>query len=244
MITPIFGKDFIRLFFPELDGEGLNLYSQSPTIYIFDAQPTRTDAAAGTGADSTISSWTEQDTAPFARFYTVPAIDDPEPTSTTNSRTYWEAINFRYAAAEQIQTLVRAFEIERVTALDDLLIASKNELKGYFPGLSNYVDDNDLDEYLVLATDKVKNDIQKKGLDWYKLREHSRLKLALIYKTIALSQLGQIREVNDRFKFRFDQFEKWYTEEMAALVLPYDSDGDGLAEEKRTPGDSTQFLYR
>lgn len=238
MNRDIFGKDLVHALYPEVDKEPFILPSQNPTIYIFDEKPSRTNAAAGTGATATVTTWTAQDVPPYVRFWTVPAIDDPSTDSADQYETYWEAINFRYQTSEQVQTIVRAFDVYRGQATAELPQIAIQDFKNHYPGLASYVSEAELEEFGALALDTLRTDLSNKGLDWYKLRNHVELKLPLVYKAIAMAALSQIRAEGDRFQIRYNEFNRLYGEALAALKLPYDSDGDGEPEGQIQAGTS------
>lgn len=239
------GVSFTRQLFYERDEAPSNLPTQNPTIYYFDSEPTRSAAEYGVGSFRTVSSWTELLSSPYTRSWSVPPINDPDPTGTTAKKTYWEAINILLqGSAAQTQCILRAFDITRPAATDDNADITVDSLKNFYPAIQRYMDDTELGELIPIALEQIRKDLKKKNVDWYKLRNQSELNLALTYKTIALQSLGSIRDPQDRHAFRFDQFEKWYNEEIASLVLQYDSDGDGAADTTTNLSTNTQVLSR
>lgn len=239
------GVSFTRQLFYERDEAPANLPIQNPTIYYFDSEPTRSIAENGVGSFRTVSSWTELLSTPYTRSWSVPPINDPDPTGTTNKKTYWEAINILLeGSAAQTQCILRAFDITRPAATDDNADISVDDLKNFYPAIARYMSDADLEDMIPIALETIRKDLKKKNVDWYKLRNQSELNLALTYKTIALQCLASIREPNDRHSFRFDQFEKWYQEEIQSLVLIYDSDGDGNPDTTTQLSVNTQVLSR
>lgn len=244
MKRDIFGKDLVHYLYPEVDEKPFNLPTQTPTIYIFNEKPNSTDAAAGTGATAGIVTWTAQDVTPFARVWTVPAIDDPDTGSSNSYETYWEAINFRYQSSEQIQTIIRSFNIYRGEATAERPDVSVQDLRNVYPAINKYCSESELDEFLTFALDTVRLDLKNKGLDWYRLRNHEELKLPLVYKTIAMASLSQVRTPGDRFELRYTEFNKLYGEALTAIKLPYDNDGDGEPDGEIPAGTSHWIVDR
>lgn len=244
MKTYHFGIDIERIFTVEINEQPFNLPNQSPSIYVFDSQPSLENAQDGTGSFQTITSWTQSAIPPYARAYTIAAIDDPDPDGSVWYRDYWVAVNFKFASSEQTQTKVEAFRVQRSISVSDPIEIGKGDLTAIFPNIESYISDDDLEALLPVCLSQVRRDLKKKGKEWGQFRNHSELKMAVCYKAIALQALVSIREPDDRHAFRFDQFEKWYQAEMASLYLDYDADNDGLAETKEQAKTQTVFLYR
>lgn len=226
----VFGKDIIRRFYPTEANEPLNLPTQTPTIYIFDEQPSRSEAIAGTGALSTVSIWAAASVSPFERTYTISALTDPEPTSITANAVYWEAINFVTKTAGQTQTVVRAFTVERVEGSESHPGTKASDLTDIYPALKAYLTTEQLDAHLKLAEDELKIDIEALGLVWSRIKDLNKLKLVLAWKAISLSAESQIKSVEDKFDKRAKLYEDKYNRALKNISVPYDSNGDGLSD--------------
>lgn len=230
MSNYVYGKDIIRKFFPIENGVPLALFSQSPTIHIFSDKPSRSAAIAGTDALQTVTSWTEYKFSPYERRYTVTAIADPDPTSTTLWDRYWEAIRFFTKSGGQAQTIIRSFIVERIEGSDEVPGTTVADLKKVYPGITAYADDPQLFESIGLAESELKRYFRAKGIKWSRVSDLSQVRLPLAYKALALCAFSQVKEDNDRFHLRFNQFEAWYKEALGAIALPVDEDGDGEPE--------------
>lgn len=222
-----FGSDIIREFIPRPGEEFLPFPSQNPTIYIFEDKPTRTIAAAGTGAIATISSWTQLTAVPHAYQYVIPAIDDPDPTGVTAEVRYWEAVNYISQSGEQTQTVIRSFNIYRDEAGQDRPGTTVEDLKKVFPQISSYASDEQLDEVLLLAEDEIKRNLAKRGFLWSRLRNLHQIKIALAYRAIAFNAMNQIVAEKDRHDIRFHNYLELSSNALNSALLPYDEDGDG-----------------
>lgn len=227
MASNVFGKDISRVFFPLEDNEPLNLPSQVPALYLYETRPNYTDAAAGTGALQSLTYWTHDENTPFPRSFTWNAVDDPSPSTQAQAKTYYEAINFRTQASEQIQTLVRSLTLERVQELDSVPGTSIQDLKDAYPGISNYLTDAQLEEILEDALEEFKIDLEGKGIEYHKVYDLRKSRLALAYKAISLSMLSQIRERDDKHNFRYEEYKEKYTAIMNLITIPIDTDSDG-----------------
>lgn len=240
----IFGKDISRQFNPTQNNEHISLPTQTPTIYIFASNPSRTVARAGTGAAATISSWTELSTFPYTRTYTITAIADPDPTGITDYKDYWEAINYVAKTAGDTLTTIRHFRLERAAGTDSKPGTTVNDLKNIYPAITSYLTDDQLTQFIGIARDEMQLELEAQGLEWSKLSDLYKTKLALAYKTIALAALSQIKEQGDRHHIRYEEFTKRGVSALKTLDLPYDADGDGQAEAARPLRQEHVYLIR
>lgn len=230
MATNVFGKDISRVFFPLENNEPLNLPSQVPALYLYDTRPSYEDAADGTGSVQSKTYWTHDETTPFPRSYTWDAVDDPSPTAQAQASTYWEALNFRNQASEQIQTIVRSLVLARTEELDSDVSTSVQDLRDAYPHISNYLTDVQLGEILEDALEEFKIDLEGRDIDYSKVYDLKKCRLALAYKAISLSCLTQIRERDDKHNFRYEEYKEKYTALLRLINIPVDSDNDGQAD--------------
>lgn len=235
MNTYHWGVDLTRKFYPHVNDRPFQIPTQTPAIYVFLTMPTRDAAAAGTGAVQTITSWTQDAIEPFACSYTIAAIDDPEPTGGSYARTYYEAINYRLQTSEQVQTIIRSFDIERARAAAALPGASKEDCKRLYPALVKYVSDTELDDFIGAAQEEVRLSLYAKGFQWPAILQLEQLALPVAYKAISLASFSQMKEPGDRFDKRYEEFKAKCAELMNGIQLPVDKDGDGLPEEVAKP---------
>lgn len=226
----LFGKSFTRVFYAGNDGTAVQLPVQMPTIYIFDEQPTRQEAEAGTGAIQTITSWTQSSTTPFGNSYTVAAINDPDTTSSTVERVYWEAIRYTLEASEQVQTTIRSFEVRRAFGPDALPGTTVAQLKEVYPSISAYFSDAQLADFLETATTELLNYFHKKKLIWEHVDSLERLQLPLAYRTILVGLRTLVITQGDRHSERYRLFKEAHDEFMEGLALPYDTNQDGVSD--------------
>lgn len=235
-----FGVNLARRFYPLKDNQPFQLPTQTPAIYVFDAIPGRTEAAAGTGAIATITSWTASTVTPFVCAYTIPAIDDPDPASTVYAREYYVAINYILATSEQVQTKIEQLILERADGTSQIPKVSGEDIKAVYPAISSYATDSQMEDFLGMAHEQVQADLRAKGLSWAQILNLSDYKLAVAYKTIGMIALSQIREPNDRMRFRFDTFERWYSQALASVTAIMDTDRNGREDVAIQP--SSQWI--
>ncbi len=232
----VFGKSFSREFSPvDREGNAFKLPAQTPAIYVFKDQPSRDDAAAGTGALQTIATWTQSKSAPYTCTYTVAAIDDPNPASQflgVEDTIFWEAINCVTAEGEQTQTILRAFLVERPLGLPEVPATTVDDVKAVFPAISEYLTDAQITSFLSLAEEELRLDLENRGYVWGKIHNLKRAKLPLAYKVIELAALSQIKDSGDRFAIRADIFGKRYHAFVSGVTFTYDRDDDGKAEDE------------
>lgn len=239
-MTVNFGKDIIRRLYPEENGKPINLPVQDPTIYLFSAQPTLAAAAAGTGAVQTCTSWTQATVEPWTLTYSFTAINDPAPTSSTPSLTYWEALLYKLKTGAQVQTLLRTIELERVSGAPEQPETSTEDLVNIYPAITSYATEQQLKEFLAIAIQEIKTELESKGIEWAHVGNLTKLKLALAYKTISLVALSQIRERQDKHEYRYTEFDAKYQAQMQTIKLKVDEDQDGSYELEK---ESSKFYF-
>lgn len=223
-----FGKDIVRKLYPEENLQPLQVPVQNPTIYLFSAQPSLADAALGTNAIQTVTSWTQNGIAPYAITYSFTSVSDPSTTGSTYGRTYYEALLYRNKAAAQVQQVIRTFDLERPEAPAEAPNATVTDLANVYPAITAYATTPQLTEHIGIALEEIKTELRAKGLDWAQLGNQARLKYALAYKTISLVCLSQIREREDKHEFRYKEFQLKYQAQMDSIALPFDENKDGI----------------
>jgi len=241
-----FGQSITYWFYPLLDNETASipsaLLTQTPAIYVFDETvPTRSDAATGTNALSTITSWV-WNYQKRAWSFTVPAINDPHPDSNIPSRQYWIAINFRLQAAGQVQTVVKPLPLVRVVGHDKVVSVTQDDLKKYFPQVEAYSSELQRMAFISQATEEVKAALRAKGYEWAKIQRADRLDLCVIYKALSMIMLGQIQEPNDKFSIKYIEYKQSFSNALDSLKFEYQSEEGGQVVESKSP--STIFVVR
>ena len=239
-----FGKSFTYQFFPLADEVALtSLPSQTPAIYVFDdsGRPGYAEASAGTGAVQTVTSWTANGHNGYD--ITIAAIDDPDPDSTLARRTYWIAINFILASSEQSQCLIRALEMERVTAHHKRITVTSSDLQAFWPAINSYCTLVELDGMLDLSRAVIREDLRNKGFEWATLYRPDRLYHACVYKALDLACLSQLQQQGDKFDKLHEQFSRFFEQIMAGLKIEIDANLDGSPDGKASPG-GWSFLAR
>lgn len=232
MSSYIFGAPFTRRYFPEQDGQTVNLPDVAPTIYIFgETQPSLTDASAGTGAVQTITTWEKNENSPYDFAYTVDTINDPDPSSPVWCRTYWEAIKVKTLESGTPIVLVRSFELERPGLGDSFPRVTSLDLISVYPTITSYLSEDQLTDHIQLALTEIKLELEAKGLDWSSLKKRDRLFLAVAYKALAASVFSQIRDPNDKHALRWREWKEQSAKCLnLANSLPQDKNRDGSSE--------------
>lgn len=234
MTSYVFGKDITRKFYPLEDNEPIDLPSQVPSIYLFSSMPTLDHARSGTGAlSAAINYWEETPTTPFTRTYTIPAIEDPNPTSLVPNLGYWEAVNYIVKTSGQIQTKLRQFDIEKAKATETVPGTLVQDLKDIYPNIGSYVlDDTVLSTFIKVAEDQIKIEFRQLGVDWGDIVSLKEFKYALAFLTIQYFSESQIIAGDDKFAIRAEIYSKRYEATIAKIKLKYDPDGDGFADKE------------
>ena len=228
-----FGQSFTAYFDPLVAGvEVGNIPTQSPAIYIFDTEPTRDQAASGTDAIQAVTSWTP-DGLGFK--FTVAAIADPDPTSTTSFRQYFRAVNFVLTSpAGQTQTDIRAIELERVAGQGSRVDVTDEDIVSFFPVVQAYTEEAEREQFIREAKLQVRDELKAKGFRWDRIHDLEVLNRLVKYKAICLILLNAIQKGGDAHELKYDKFENMYKNAFNSLQLEYDSDGDGSPEKKES----------
>lgn len=245
-MTHVFGKSLVRKFYPLEDGEPILLPSQVPAISLFSNQPSLADAIAGTGKIAThdVTYWSGATIAPYELTYTVPAINDPDPSSTTRLRGYWEVIRYTVANSGQVQTNLRYFEVERAKDTDSHPGTTADTLLDICPQAEGYFTRNRLDLYIDQALELMKLDFLSRQIEWGDLANLNKTKLALAYKALALAWTNQIQEDGDRFSIWANDFKGDYKIALQTISLEYDTDSDGKPDAEGPTAPSYRIFSR
>lgn len=246
-MTYFFGQSFTRTLYPTEDGQPFRLPTQNPTIYIFATEPDRTTAAAGTGAVETVSSWTQAAMSPYGCEYSVAAISDPSPTSSTlddAARTRWEALNFYTQTGAQAQLLIRSFLLDRPEGPPAIPGTTVQDLLEAFPWVEEYATRANLDAWLKQAQDELKIELEGRGHVWSRIHNLHKTRLLLAYKTLEIAESMNAVKPDDRHERRAAWFGKRYTALIGAVKLTADTDGDGDSDADIDAGMSVLLIDR
>lgn len=228
-----FGQDFVFWFYPLVDDKPAvipaALQAQTPAVYVFADEPSRSAAASGAGAVQTITSWA-WDAGRSGWSFTVDGLDDPDPSGAVVQRTYWIAINFRLSASEQVQTVLRSLDLERPAGHATAVDVGDSDLRDYYPHIEAYSTDSQRRAYVRVGLEQVKSSLKSKGFAWARVHRPDQLKALVCYRALSMLFLVQAQAGNDKFAALYDEFKALYQNELDGLAIAYDSDGDGKAD--------------
>lgn len=227
----LFGQSISRTFYALEDNEPFPIPSQAPAIYLFSSRPTFEAASLGTDAIQTVNYWSHDATSPYPRTYNFSPVSDPSPGGTSYTRQYWEGVNWYNDLAQQIQTIIRSFEIERTEELDSIPGTTVADITAVYPKITSYLSNNELTSHLAIALDEFKIDLEAQGIEYHQAFRLRRAKYALAYKAISISSLSQIQELNDKHYIRWEQYDQMYRGMLSKIQLPTDLDGDNEPDE-------------
>lgn len=227
-----FGKSVLRHFYPLQENEPIVLPSQAPSIWLYSSQPSEAEAASGANRITAydLAYWTE--TSPYQRTYTFSPIPDPEPTSSTKLRGYWEVVRFVTQSSQQAQSAIRYFEVERVEETDTHPGTTVETLKQLAPQVAAYFSDPVLEQYIANALEEMKLEFEGKKLEWADLYKLNKIRMALGYKALAMAFTNQIQQEGDRFSIWATAFKEAYRVALSSIAIESDSDGDGVPDAK------------
>lgn len=227
-----FGIDIARKFYPLLNDLPIQLPTQDPDIYVFSAYPTLNDARDGGGAVATITSWTQNTSSPYDCSYTIPAIDDPDPESNIPQRTYYIAINFTLQASEQVQTVIQAIILERVSGSPETPGVSYLDLTAVYPAASAYANASQLQDHINTATNKIDLKLNARGIRRSDIQNISALNQAIVYGALRGFTRSQIANGGgDKFVTMYELYSEEYMEIMKDINLSVDTNRDGVADQ-------------
>lgn len=244
-MTYPYGQDLTVWFFPLVDDDAFqpSSTSQTPNIYVFAERPSRAVAIAGTGAiGSAITTWS-WDAGRGGFSFTVPAIDDPDPTSTVTQDTYYLGITVKLQASEQNQTFVQSILLERVSGHQTDVNVTLEDMKRYFPQAGAYCSEADRLGYIAEAINEVQDKLRGIGYKWARIQRPDKLKRVVTLRALALLLLFQLQQGNDKFAIKYQELKQMASDAFDALKIEYDSDGDGEPDTK-TESSNTIFLMR
>jgi hypothetical protein len=201
-------------------------------------------ARSGTEAIANGLAWSVSSTTPFECTYSFNAINDPDPTGDTSLRTFWEAINLYLEDSEQLQTVIRAFFVERARGLSETPGTTVATIKEVFPSISAYLSDEEIGDHIAIAEEQMQLELMALNVRWLNVVNLRVLKLALAYKCIMLSSVSQIRNTGDRHDRRFAIFSDMYSQTMKGLTLYQDTNGDGEIDASTKAQPTHYIIYK
>lgn len=231
-----FGQDFTYKVYPLIDGNLVTtIPNQTAVLYIYDAKPTRANAVTGAGAIAgpINATWTANATSCS---FTVPALDDPDPTAQEESVMYWISCRLILTAAEQYQYIIRYLDMERVSAHDKTVDVVYTDLAVLSPGVTSYAGTSEQTAQITAATALVKARLMNRGYQWAQLSRADRLNDTV--KFLALSNIYQskMQRPGDQFDKLYEDYKKTSEELLQSLKLEFDAEGEGEVEEEVLTG--------
>jgi len=225
--THLFGKKIQRTLYPHVGNNPVQIPSQALSIYLFDERPDRDNAADGTGALKSATGFAFAPLEPYGVSYEFEAVTNPEPSDKPQTCTYWEGVNFVSELGGAVQTVIRSLTLSDPEELDEVPATTVDDVTRAFPSILNYLTNEKIEGFLSDAEADTKEFFIQKGLRWARLYDLSRVRRAIAFKVISDSSLALIQNVNDKHDYRYQTFRQRYRDELTAIALPYDSDGDG-----------------
>lgn len=234
----VFGKPINRNLIAYENDIAINISSLSgATLY-----SSLGDAVDQLNPIGSMSSWVANGTVIN---YNLPEVSDPNPSSDRTTWQLWERITYKLTEGGNVQTDYRAIDISRAVTADSYPGTTKTDLKGLFPALSAYLSDARIDDILDLANLQMRLDIKASKVEYSKVKDLQETKLALAYLAIAMSAESQFTKTGqDAHMERAKLYRQMYTDTLAKVTLPYDSDGDSVADQVIQPNASTWFVPR
>jgi len=226
-----FGKSFTYEFHV-IDAESNEVDISQATldkVYLFDELPSRTDAAAGTGASETISTWTTKDKH---KELTIPEIEDPEVTGAFKVYdNYWLAVNFTFSGGTQKQTELMNLTFERIKSQASETGVTYEDITKAFPLIDRYFSNtNDITNLIEVAEEQIKITMSTKGFAWAQIKYPKGLHTAVKYKTLKDICLVQIADAGDKWEMKYNEYSGYYENIITSTKIEYDSSNDSAVD--------------
>jgi hypothetical protein len=236
MSTPyVFGTDFnFKLFLYQDKTKITSIPAQTINAHIFKDSPSRSSAASGVGALQSKTQVLATGSEPISIAFD--ALVDDDYAGSLDYRLYYVCINLRLKAAAQIQTIIRAIKVERVSGQDIEIGVTLENIKGIYPDVNEYLSDPELQTMLDLAKIDLVEDLSSKGFDWNQIYSPDQLFNALLQNVLVSVYNSQINRDVDKFTRLADKAQARYEIIKGNLKLAYDATGAGSQTETRKAG--------
>jgi hypothetical protein len=231
-----FGIDITYQFYPLKDEIASDTWhevlsiTEAPTIYIFNFKPDRSIASAGTNALATVSSWSNTQDGRGKKF-TIPAIDDPNPTSATDAYSYYIAINFKLQSGEQTQTVIRLLPIRRIVAHHSSARPLVEDIQSLHPEIRSFFKDSQIESAIQSAEYMTKGHLKVSGYDYASIWNPDELKTQITYQALALLCLSQI-ESGGAWEAKYNEYKSISEGILASITVLIDVDKNGEPDKK------------
>lgn len=226
-----FGRDFTYEFHVnDASGAPIDLTdAEHVSTHVFDHKPARDVAVAGTGALQTVSSWVVPEGEKFAQL-SIEAIDDPEPNSEFRTWEYFIAVNFKFAASEQVQTIIKELKIERVTSQQSATDVGYADVLKHFPLLDRYFSNvNDITNLIEVSEEEIRVYLSAAGFGWAQIWHPKALHSAVKFKTLSNICLMQSIDSGDEWERKHSEYRLLYQNVIESTKLEYDVSKSGEA---------------
>lgn len=181
-----------------------------------------------------LATWSANPAHPYEISYTLPALTDPDPTSSRRAWAFWEGLTYQLETSGDIQAEYRSIDVQRASTGESVPSTTIADLKALFPALASYLSDPRLTDILALAYSQMKIDLEAKGINYDRARNLEAANLALAYLAISMSSEGLYSKTGqDVFLIRKDDYRKHYSDTLSKISFPNDADGDGMVDEKK-----------
>jgi len=229
-----FGRAIIYDFFV-LDTDDRESYfdmsgvTDAPSIFVYDRRPTRAEGAVGggTGLLQTIIVWAD---ITNGKRFTIAAIVDPDPDASIDRVPHFLAVNTPLVNGGQVQLFIRELPLQRAQAHHKLVEVLNSDLEEVFPTIDANFSTVQQDNAISFARERAIQILDSNGFIWASIWRPDRLKIALVYKSLALLMISNMSDVGDEWERRFEEYDEIYNSTLNAIKIEYDRDQDGSPE--------------
>jgi len=239
-----FGKDITYTFTPLLDSNTIaNIPAQTAKLWLFDSIPSYSEALVGTGAIASVvnATWTLNATSCT---FTIPAIDDPWPTSSVQEADYYVSVVFKLTTGEQDQATIRELCLTRLVGHDEAISVVSADLEAVYPYVIKYASSTQITAQISLALSWLKRSLKGKGYEYQLIHNLNDLKLTVTYRALAQIMISLIKPGSvSEFQTLYDDYNATALSFLDSFTAEYDPENTGTDQvEEQIP--SFQIVSR
>lgn len=218
--------------------------SYSPDIYLYDYLPSRSDALLGTGA-LTGYHVTEWEVTDNLIEFDLPALADPNPSSSSSTEEYWLAIVYNIEELGDDQLMLKSLCYDRVLGQYSALTLEQSDLEGIDKTVAHIFGSASTTIEAVNASvlRQIKAYFKRQGYRWERLSEVDGLRDAAIFLALHYAFVSQIRSTGDYADRKQAIYEGKYRDAIGSITLPYDTDGDNEPDTLEAQGDPSSWMF-
>lgn len=209
---------------------GLNaaLPDSPVSIYLFDKEPTKAEALAGTGAIETITPTWSATSDGLGKQFEIPRIDDPAATSDVLEYSYYIAINTKLETGDTAAhaPIIRRITFRRLRSQEGAISVNAGDLLKIEPAIRKFICNGDLEDYIETATEKVRRSFNGYDTTFGDIWNPEPLNIIVAYLAISNFFFGQSRGQGSMEFALYQKYEAEYQDEIKNVKLEIARQGE------------------